>query len=73
MAMIEKGRAKRMPDDKFDLLTLEEVAEVLRCSVQTVRRAIADGRLHARKVPGGWRVPRGALKRMLEKEVKDEC
>ena len=38
------------------LLTLEEVAEILRVSVQTVRRLINDGELKAIKVRGQLRV-----------------
>lgn len=43
------------------MLTLEEVAEILRVSVQTVSRLIEDGELKAAKIRGQWRVRRKDL------------
>jgi len=48
------------------LLTVEEVAERLRCHPQTVRRYIWSGRLSHVKVGGLVRVPEAALQRLIE-------
>ena len=51
------------PDDK--LLTIEEVAEILRVSSRSVNRYIESGRLKASKL-GVWRIKRSDLDRFLE-------
>jgi excisionase family DNA binding protein len=43
------------------MLTVEEVADILRVSTQTVRRLIDDGELKALRVRGQWRVRREDL------------
>ncbi len=48
-----------------ELLTIDEVAEVLRVSVRTVTRYIEQGRLKASKI-GVWRIKRSDLDRFLE-------
>ena len=52
-------------DDK--LLTVTEVAEQLRCGVESVRRWIADGSLPARTLPGGrtYRIRESDLRRAV--------
>ena len=48
------------------LLTVEEVANRLRCHPQTVRRFIWSGKLDHVKVGGLVRVPEAALQRLLD-------
>lgn len=50
------------------LLTLEEAAEALRCSVKTVRRRI-DAGFPAVKVGREWRVPRVAIERLIARAL----
>ena len=47
------------------LLTIEEVAEILRVSSRSVNRYIESGRLKASKL-GVWRIKRSDLDRFLE-------
>lgn len=49
-----------------ELLTVEEVADRLRCHPQTVRRFIWSGKLAHVKVGGMVRVPETALNRLIE-------
>lgn len=43
------------PDDpKASLLTLSDVADQWKVSLRTVQRYVADGRLKAIKLPGGY-------------------
>lgn len=51
------------PEDK--LLTIEEVAEILRVSSRSVNRYIESGRLKASKL-GVWRIRRSDLEKFLE-------
>jgi len=48
------------------LLTVEEVADLLRLSTRQVRRLIADGRLQAVHLGRAVRVEPGALARLIE-------
>ena len=49
-----------------DLLTVEEIAERLRCHPQTIRRWIWSGKLDHVKVGGLVRVPESALQKLIE-------
>jgi len=49
------------------MLTVEEVADILRVSTQTVRRLIDDGDLRAIKVRGQWRIKREDLDDYIRK------
>lgn len=51
------------------MLTVEEVSEILRISVQTVRRLIDDGQLRAYRVRGQWRVKKEDLDDYLRRIV----
>ena len=51
------------PEDK--LLTIEEVAEILRVSSRSVNRYIESGRLKASKL-GVWRIKQSDLDKFLE-------
>ncbi|MHA1707316.1 MAG: helix-turn-helix domain-containing protein [Promethearchaeota archaeon] len=48
------------------LLTIEEVAKILRVSTRTVNRYIESGRLHASKI-GQWRISQKDLEEFLIK------
>lgn len=48
-----------------DLYTLDEVADVLRCSLRTVRRIIADGNLRVTWVRGRRRISETELRAYL--------
>jgi len=52
----------------MQLYTLEEVADILRVSVQTVRRMIADGELQAKKIRGQWRVEKEVLEEYIRSQ-----
>ena len=43
------------------LLTLQQTADALQISMQTVRRVIGEGKLRALKVRGQWRIDTGDL------------
>ena len=49
-----------------EMLTIEEVAEYLRVSDRTIRRMLADGRLHGVNLGRTWRIPRQALEELME-------
>lgn len=58
-------------------MTVEETAEALRVHPTTVRAAIREGSLPARKVGVGWRIDHDAVKAWLasgnaKAEAKDE-
>ena len=44
------------PAESYTFLTPQEVSDLLRVSVQTVRRWIKEGELPAYKVGRGWRI-----------------
>lgn len=52
-----------------ELLTVAEVAELLRVSTMTVYRLIRSGELPAVRVGRNYRVRRGALDTYLEEQV----
>lgn len=55
-----------MPNKQEDkLLTIEEIAEILRVSSRSVNRYIESGRLKASKL-GVWRIKRSDLDKFLE-------
>lgn len=51
--------------DSDKLLTIEEVAEILRVSTRSVNRYIESGRLKASKI-GWWRIKQSDLDKFLE-------
>ena len=54
------------------LLTLEEVADILRVKKSTVKRYIALGNLEAVRVGGRYRVRQEALERYIARNIKPE-
>ncbi len=55
--------AKKEPTEK--LLTIEEVAKILRVSTRSVNRYIESGKLKASKI-GVWRIKQSDLHNFLE-------
>lgn len=55
-----------MPKPSVKLLTIEEIAEILRVSTRSVNRYIESGKLKASKI-GAWRIQESDLNRFLEK------
>lgn len=54
-----------MSMEKDKLLTIEEVADILRVSERSVNRYIVSGKLKASKI-GWWRIKQSDLDRFLE-------
>ncbi|MFR1166429.1 MAG: helix-turn-helix domain-containing protein [Adlercreutzia equolifaciens] len=52
-----------------DLMTVSDVAEVLRQSGQTVRRLMASGRIPAVKIGSRWYTPKSRLVEFVEEGV----
>lgn len=53
-----------------EVLTVEEVAERLRVSAQTVRKLIEDGELRAFRVKNQWRIRKEDLDRYIESQFR---
>lgn len=53
------------PREQFPFLTPQEVSDLLRVSVYTVRRWIKEGKLPAYKVGRGWRIREADLNTWL--------
>ena len=49
----------------YELLTVVEVANILRLNVRTIWRMLGDGRLKGIRLGGGWRIPKAELDRLL--------
>ena len=49
----------------YELLTVEEVANILRLNVRTIWRMLGDGRLKGIRLGGGWRIPKAELEKIL--------
>jgi excisionase family DNA binding protein len=50
--------------------SIPEVAAAIGVTARTVKRYIKDGKLHAKKIGGGWRISGGALKRFMDDEAE---
>jgi len=48
------------------LLTVQDVAKMLKCSLQTVRNYIKEGKLIAYKIEGMYRIPNNKLQEFIE-------
>lgn len=53
------------------LLTLKEVAKILRVSERSVLRYIESGRLHASRI-GQWRIKESDLEKFLKENLNDK-
>ena len=49
----------------YELLTVDEVANILRLNVRTIWRMLKDGRLKGIRLGGGWRIPKEELEKIL--------
>jgi len=54
----------------MELLTVDEVVDLLRISRDTVYRLVAAGKLPARKVGRQWRFPRAELEKHVGESVE---
>ena len=54
------------PDDSLDLLTVSEVAAMLRLSKMTIYRLMDRGSLPALRVGRSFRIPRGSVRSLVE-------
>jgi excisionase family DNA binding protein len=54
-----------------EVLTLEEVAKLLKLNLQTVYRQARAGKIPAQKVGKSWRFSHAAIMRMLEGNTND--
>ena len=52
-----------------DLYTLEEVAEITKMSIVTIRQYVRDGRLHAIKQWKNWMVPSNEIARLIYEKL----
>ena len=68
--MVREKVVEEIRRSGFDLLTVDEVAVIARCSRVTVYRHINDGSLAAIEVAGSARVHREELKRWLSKPYR---
>lgn len=54
-----------------EILTVKEVAKLLKTTCQQVRKMIANGELSAVKVGREWRIPLECVKEFLEEQLFD--
>jgi excisionase family DNA binding protein len=54
--------------DKDDVLTVEEAAEILKVTIDTVRRLLKKGRLPGTKIGREWRLSRKALTELIRQQ-----
>src|SRR3954470_17205655 len=66
------GRHEFFPNAVEEVLTSEEVADLLRSDVATVTAMAQDGTLPGRKVGDDWRFARAAIIRWLSGESEEE-
>ncbi len=52
-----------------EILTVKEVAKLLKTTCQQIRKMIANGELSAVKVGREWRIPLECVKEFLEENV----
>jgi excisionase family DNA binding protein len=54
-----------------ELLTIEEVAAILKVSAYSVRRYLKAKKLRGVKVGGQWRVHKSALQKFVQTNIED--
>ena len=54
-----------------EILTVKEVAKLLKTTCQQVRKMIANGELSAVKVGREWRIPLECVKEFLDEQLFD--
>ena len=65
-----KTKIKKKPEQRFDILTLEEAAEFLRVGKDKLELDARNGTVPCRMVAGEWRFTKLALFLWLNSEVK---
>jgi excisionase family DNA binding protein len=65
--ILSKGNVSQEASSMEELLTIEEVARILKVSVQTVRRMIDESELKAIKIRGQWRIKREDLQDYIDR------
>ena len=60
-------------NDYPELLKVHDVADILDCSVKTIRQLCKSGKLRAMRVGKGWTIPQMSLKEfiLIESNFKD--
>jgi len=53
----------------MELLTLEEAAQIMKVSVQTVRRMVTSGEIPSVKIRGQYRIRRVDLEAYINKQL----
>ena len=66
--ILYKGNVSQEASSMEELLTIEEVARILKVSMQTVRRMIDEGELKAIKIRGQWRIKREDLQDYIDRK-----
>ena len=66
MEDISRGFAERPEDERPDYLNVEETADLLRVSTQTVYNMIKSGRLKGMKFGREWRIKRKNLESLIQ-------
>ena len=61
-----------MPAETEEYLTVDDVAELLQISDQTVYAHLRSGALPGRKIGRQWRVPRSAVEAMFKEQTDDD-
>ncbi len=66
--ILSKRNVSQEASSMEELLTIEEVARILKVSVQTVRRMIDESELKAIKIRGQWRIKREDLQDYIDRK-----
>ena len=66
-----RGMPAHPRSDSPRVLLVEEVAQLLRVSPDSVRRQLADGHLPGVKVGGAWRIPADRLDAYLNGDLDE--
>ena len=59
--------------DYPDLLTVQEVCEILRVGRRTVYKYINDSKLHSRLIAGKYRIPKASILNFIDEFCEDLC
>lgn len=68
MEDISRGFTERPEDERPDYLNLEETADLLKVSTQTVYNMIKSGRLKGKKFGREWRFLRKNLENLIQSD-----
>jgi excisionase family DNA binding protein len=69
MRIIKKIIKAMNSNNGLDLLTVDEVAKMLRVKPLTIYRRLAEGKIEGWKVDGLWRIPRSAIMSYLRRST----